>query len=757
MIGEASMTEHNTQSKSMLAKLLATENISFQHSPSAKTAYFDVKNRLLVLPVWRNISNDLYDMLVVHEVGHALDTKADDWLGTINKICKNVHGNENDRAKGAIKGFLNVIEDARIDKRQKRRYPGARRNYIVGYKELIERDFFGTATKDINSMSFIDRMNLYFKGGALLGVKFSKEEMPFIKRAENLETWAEVEALTEEVYLYSKRKGENNQELESDIDFGEGDDDSDDFDFEMSDDGDDFDFDDDDADDSDGNSQKVKTSKAKETSAEGDEESDNDDGDGADGHQGEGDINETDSENQKNKTGSDRAGSSDKDFIPESQTERAWERNLANIVADDDINYVYVDIPKANHDVIVHDYKRVLSEIETSIKSHYNYTEGWYAAVNENVNRFKAEENATISFMVKEFEARKSADIYSRISVAKTGVIDTNKLHSYKFNEDIFRRLSVVPNGKNHGFIMFLDWSGSMSYGMTNTVKQLMSLTMFCKRVQIPFEVYTFRDPTYKDDLRGELCFDRTPGTFSVGNLRMRNILSSRMNVAELNRAYVYLWARSMWNHIDPMNGTPLNQAIIAAEKLVNDFRKNNKLQIVNTIFLTDGESNPIEGVNSLQYQPHKPKGTRFILRDNVAKKEYNINGDIRGAYGELTNILLRILKDRTDTNLIGFFLSTDSTRSVMRRYFNLEIHDKMNKFWKENKFVPVKSEGYDEYYVINAKSMAATENKLTIDPTMTKTKIAKEFMKFTENKSINRVLLRQFIDKVSSNKAKAA
>lgn len=749
------MTEHNTQSKSMLAKLLATENISFQHSPSAKTAYFDVKNRLLVLPVWRNISNDLYDMLVVHEVGHALDTKADEWLGTINKICKNVHGKENDRAKGAIKGFLNVIEDARIDKRQKRRYPGARRNYIVGYKELIERDFFGTASKDINSMSFIDRMNLYFKGGALLGVKFSKEEMPFIKRAENLETWAEVEALTEEVYLYSKRKGENNQDLESDIGLGEGDDDSDDFDFEMSDDGDDFDFDDDDADDSDGNSQKVKSSKAKETSAEGDEESDNDDGDAADGLDGEGDIDETDSETENKRTGSNGAGSSDNDFIPESQTERAWERNLANIVADDDINYVYVDIPKPNHDVIVHDYKRVLSEIETSIKSHYNYTDSWYNAVNENVNRFKAEENATISFMVKEFEARKSADIYSRISVAKTGVIDTNKLHSYKFNEDIFRRLSVVPNGKNHGFIMFLDWSGSMNYGMTNTVKQLMSLTMFCKRVQIPFEVYTFRDPTYKDDR--EPCFEKTPGTFSVGNLRMRNILSSRMNVAELNRAYVYLWARSMWNHLDPMNGTPLNQAIIAAEKLVNDFRKKNKLQIVNTIFLTDGESNPIEGINSLQYLTFKPKGNRFILRDNVTKKEYNITGDIRQSYGELTNILLRVLKDRTDTNLIGFFLSTDSTRSIMYRYFNNEVHDKMSKFWKENKFVPVKSQGYDEYYVINAKAMATTENKLTIDPTMTKTKIAKEFMKFTESKSINRVLLRQFIDKVSSNKAKAA
>ena len=82
------MSEQNIQSKSQLAKLLATENISFQHDPSARTAYFDVKNRILVLPVWQNISNDLYDMLVVHEVGHALDTPADGWMDAITDIAK---------------------------------------------------------------------------------------------------------------------------------------------------------------------------------------------------------------------------------------------------------------------------------------------------------------------------------------------------------------------------------------------------------------------------------------------------------------------------------------------------------------------------------------------------------------------------------------------------------------------------------------------------------------------------------------------
>jgi hypothetical protein len=109
----------------------------------------------------------------------------------------------------AIKGFMNVIEDARIDKRQKRRYPGSRRNYLIGYKELIDRDFFGTANREINSFSFIDRVNMYFKSGFNSGIKFSKEESPFVKEIENAETFKQIVDITERVFVFSKEKGES--------------------------------------------------------------------------------------------------------------------------------------------------------------------------------------------------------------------------------------------------------------------------------------------------------------------------------------------------------------------------------------------------------------------------------------------------------------------------------------------------------------------------------------------------------------------
>ena len=59
------------ESKSLLAKLLAEENLTVEHRKVA-TAYFEVKNRVLVCPILKDMPADLYDLLMGHEVGHAL-------------------------------------------------------------------------------------------------------------------------------------------------------------------------------------------------------------------------------------------------------------------------------------------------------------------------------------------------------------------------------------------------------------------------------------------------------------------------------------------------------------------------------------------------------------------------------------------------------------------------------------------------------------------------------------------------------------
>ena len=93
--------------KSQLAKLLATEDLIVEHK-RVETAEFNVHTRVLILPLWERASNDVYDMLVGHEVGHALFTPDRDyWLE--HKIPPQ---------------FVNIVEDARIEKLMKRKYLG---------------------------------------------------------------------------------------------------------------------------------------------------------------------------------------------------------------------------------------------------------------------------------------------------------------------------------------------------------------------------------------------------------------------------------------------------------------------------------------------------------------------------------------------------------------------------------------------------------------------------------------------------------
>jgi hypothetical protein len=770
-----SQTSQNTAAPanrgSMLAKLLATENITFQHSPTAKTASFDVKNRMLILPVWKDISPDLYDMLVVHEVGHALDTKYEDWVGAIKRIAEKFHGSGFAKAQPAVKGFLNVVEDIRIDKRQKRRYPGSRRNYIVGYKELIERDFFGTANRSLDSLSLIDRLNMYFKGGALLGIKFTEAETVFLERARLIETWAEAESLAEDLYRFAK-ENQNTPKLQPET--GDEDDEDDESDeFTDGDEGDEF-TDGEEADEGEEGDESTDGEEADE-GEEGDESTDGEEADegdeSTDGDEGDGGGDET-------RTGD--GSELDDDFIPESETDSAWEENASALVSDTGDNYVYYDLPEPNIEKIVDSYKVWQSQVENFKAKDTRWDDYRATAVQEKFKDFKNSEKSTISYMLKEFETRKSADLYARVSTAKTGVIDTNKLHSYKYNDDIFRRLSITPAGKSHGFIMFLDWSGSMTSNMSNTIKQLMSLVMFCKRAQIPFEVYNFRslcEADIRDHNKYSVPTDyfsetrntsNNPDKLVFQNFKMKELLSSRMSTQELDTALFDFWCFTRFQHLNPMLSTPLNQAILTSEQLINNFRKRNKLQIVNTIFLTDGAGDGVAQQPSrdgtvnvstpgvgLGYKTIKNK---FFIRDSVTKKEYVYHrGAQRNDKRYMTNILLRILKDRTNCNLIGMFLYDGSNfkslySSNFTTYSDKHYND-TRAFWKANKFVSVDSTGYDEYYVIDSTSLndAYTNKNLSISSDASASRMSKEFSKFLTGKTVNRVLLKRFIENISS------
>ena len=86
----------------------------------------------------------------------------------------------------------------------KSKYPGLRRSFYAGYKELAHDDFFGIKDQNLQTLNLIDRINLHFKGGTLHDINFTDEENEFVEKVRNTVTWADVVRVTDELYEYAK-------------------------------------------------------------------------------------------------------------------------------------------------------------------------------------------------------------------------------------------------------------------------------------------------------------------------------------------------------------------------------------------------------------------------------------------------------------------------------------------------------------------------------------------------------------------------
>ena len=227
-----------------------------------------------------------------------------------------------------------------------------------------------------------------------------------------------------------------------------------------------------------------------------------------------------------------------------------------------------------------------MNNIVISNKEIHQVADSWFSDYINNelsytdseFNFFKKSAQSEVNFLVKEFEMKKSADQYSRTSVAKTGVLDCSKLHTYKYSEDLFKKINVVPDGKNHGLIFILDWSGSMGNVLLPTLKQLFNLIWFCDKVQIPFDVYAFTNSyrfVNRYDQDAAPCSKAVQGKIAITpDFSLMNLLTSKVRKNVLDKQMKNLWrlaysftraVRFTFPSQLGLSGTPLNEACLSS------------------------------------------------------------------------------------------------------------------------------------------------------------------------------------------------
>lgn len=708
--------------KSQLAKLLATEDLVVENK-YVETAQFNVHTRVLTLPVWERASAQVYDMLVAHEVGHALYTPDSDWFKD-RKISPQ---------------FVNIVEDVRIEKMMKRRYAGISKTFHRGYSELADEDFFCIENEDVNKMNLADKANLYFKIGKFVDIDFNSQERILIQKISDAETFDDVLDVAEELYNHCKKQQEMKTKTD-DLQVQGG--------------------------QSEGEDQPETDSQEENTPSV---PNGTNDAPGSNDY----DSDEFDSEEPED---SDSYGGTENDEDElEVSTAQSLEDALKDLASNEGWENVYLELPKLNLNQIVipnADIHSRFDEWNDFLERHELTEEEVFGNADREFKEFKKSAQKEVNYLVKEFECRKSADSYARATTSRTGVLDCSKLHTYKYNEDLFRKVTTLAEGKNHGLVFVLDWSGSMGNVLQDTLKQLFNLMWFCKKASIPFEVYAFtneypKEPT-EETLREDYtqhAYEKREGLIAVGPwFSMMNIFSSSVKMQELEQQmknfYRLSYNMTRWSTAPiptglSLSGTPLNEAFISLHEILPQFKKQHKVQKVQCVVLTDGEAGgmkyhkevqrrwedgPFLGVGSVQ--------ANAFLRNRKTGNTYSFDCE----WWQMSDIFLKNLRDTfADVSFIGIrVLESRDAGSFIRRYCGWgPKFEKIQKVWKKERAFALHDAGYHTYFGMSAAALS-NNSEFDVDEGASKAKIKSAFVKSLKNKKMNKKVLGEFIELIA-------
>lgn len=717
-----------TETKSTLARLLAKENINVT-STAKSTAYFDIKNRTLALPKWKDRGISVMDMLIGHEVGHALYTPAD----AVEKF--------NEKCPGTPFDVCNIVEDIRIERLIQSTYPGLPRLFKEAYNELVEADFFGIGDKDVNKMKFIDRLNLRGKIGTISDIPLSDEEEVIFKKCVAAETFEDVLEVCAEIAEKMKKEPEpENDDSDEDNEETSTDEGSDDTSDENDSGGENDSEDESESDD--GTEAEAEKSEEDEENFDNEAEASSSDIESDEGaEEAEGDETVADGES---------AEEVNKELV--SETQENFDRSLEEEVqTSKELGYNTMILPRRESVYKnICDYKTLIVDREKAEATAS--AKEWYPEYKNKAEDLRKKTKKKAAVLAREFERRKAAYQYSRSTEARTGVIDVNKLHSYKITDEIFLSKSILANAKSHGMVFLLDYSGSMGGVMSDVIEQTLNLVEFCRMVGIPYDVYSFtsvwRHGINKKD------YSPAPNEVDLKDTLILHHLSSEMSKSDFKKASDNMWLQVALHgsrHLvsapyESLGGTPLDSTLTAMFTVVKDFIAKNKTQKTMFVTLTDGDSSRVSFREPGEYDSWTSK-TRFKFGNAV----HEINNY------SATSELIKVMGEIPTVTTIGFYLATNR-REVNRELYNFG-HDqsKLKKTLKKDGHVEGGNiKGYDSYFLLNDVSIDDEDfSTKDIDEDIAsskraQTKLAKQFSAHHAGNKKTRVLMTKIATKVA-------
>ena len=704
--------------KGTLARLLAQEDLIVEQR-QVDTASFDVERRILTLPLWEKAEASVLDMLIAHEVGHALYTPNKwDFLGEIPL------------------SFVNVVEDVRIEKLMKRRYAGLPKTFYNGYRDINAKDFFQLQFADLEEFGLVDRINLFYKVGMFHNIPFKNDqERAFRDECANVETFDEVLDLASRIAKYQQEQVSDKSTSQTDEEGAE--------EAPSTEQG------------SGGQTQSSQEESTESKDTQGQEAPTNTTQE--DGQESEETSNDAPTPAQPNGKGT-TGGKAHGDDL-EAVTDSLLKESIQNLVDSESAPITYIQTPELLLDKVIVETQEWVDVLD----EYWNKYEGFdFAKIDSEWARYKSQSSKEVNYLVKEFEMKKSASAYARTTVSKTGVLDCSKLFQYKYNDDIFKKISVTPDGKNHGLIFNLDWSGSMSHILFSTMKQLLNLIQFCNKVGIPFEVYAFTNEWDSESV--QKVKEVKENEITIEKFNMIKFASSDLKKRDLDKVMKYMFRTAFCmtyraaDYNIPyklyLSGTPLNEAIISMKQILPIFQKRNKVEKCHIINLTDGEGSCVMRNKKWGHYDYNKLVSGHIgdcqLRDRKVGRIYKTFG--YSYYDSShTDIFVENLMDNfPNTNVISIRLCSGTDFNRVSYNWEFEEREKNKAQWRKHKSFIDMNSAYTRSLYILSNSLDDADNAFEVKEDARKQDISRAFKKSQKNKSTSKRILNEFISVIA-------
>jgi hypothetical protein len=582
----------------------------------------------------------------------------------------------------------------------------------------------------------MDRLNVSSKGRGYIPVEFSNEESPLVKEAMAVETWDDVIKVCKKFYDFIEENKEEEEETDMPMEK------------------------------SDGEGEPEESSG--ESSESGDEPSD-DESEGEGDTEGESDSEKGDSEKEEREPGhetytEDTFRENEEELLEKKEDryeDEAKQSTFSSGISDVNLNKILYSYKDANEMRMIH--------MEELREGELEYTPYTSVPCKDDWTETKASFKSQASLIAKDFERKKAAYEYSRATTAKTGKLDPLKMHSYKYSEDIFLTTTQLAQAKSHGIMLFLDLSGSMCDIIEDVVAQAITIAMFCRQVNIPFDAYSFTTGAYwRSYGEGMREIKNGPSEMETENVKIVEMFSSKMNkktfeeaaftmfaigkAHSYSRATSYHVSSNTLHAIDQMGSTPLIQTVFLAARLTKAFTKKHAIQNTNIMFLTDGCPDGIRIEEDKDANVKTHAHNKMINFDGKMLEGSNARDIYEKALGRL--------RELTSATLMGFHLASDASTFGSGLYGvdtdkngrYVEFSDTIKAWRKEGFSEWKKSKGYDNYFIIKInKSSRFDSDEFTPKKAETIGDLKREFKKFNKTKKGNKQLVARITDAVAA------